>query len=603
MLRQIGLAKALINFAELFNADNSCDNVHSQSRRMIMVSPEPDFWIHAGIDIAKIARNVDPKAKSKAKGKAVEKGKTSDPAPIYDYEDGSVHDEAIRAHILKGYERFKLTHGSFISILSTLGQQALELQLERFWTVWAWSWDLEDRPAFGEDFGPLLHPHFSSLIPTIDEFSENFSHGVTPVVLTRRHIIPSQRYIAKHYSPALAAHLSSLIPPPVDPSRSSDTLNTLASSVDTIRGKQIAKGNAKGSSSHPTADGGINFLNTIPTINMNMDMRKWNWGYLTFGKGQSSKTSEKDVKEKSPNASLPKASPQQETASQVEVEVNAEALEDAISSDSMSVLLKDANHKSDNEPKSIPENPVEESSAAKENSRPPELVLESSASLTSFTTGHLRDNAEETPPPSPPPLPEFTMTKLLVAKSDDPTATRRVSIHYLTRNDLMLALIDATDEPDESQHVHDMQAAAEGAQKLFDEIESGIYDADLKNVSESLPSASKILQSQDRYLISTGQFTHSTPNFTSTSAHLFDAKAIINTDPEILEVFSRGQNPQYWHIVKRALGSSTIDPTAVSADEVVFLEVFRKETSLTDVDNILAGVIKKSGLVEGSASR
>ena len=33
-------------------------------------------------------------------------------------------------------------------MLSNLGQQALELQLERFFTVWAWKWDIED-----EDFG------------------------------------------------------------------------------------------------------------------------------------------------------------------------------------------------------------------------------------------------------------------------------------------------------------------------------------------------------------------------------------------------------------------------------------------------------------------
>jgi hypothetical protein len=26
---------------------------------------------------------------------------------------------------------------------SSLGQQALELQLERFFTVWAWKWDIQ----------------------------------------------------------------------------------------------------------------------------------------------------------------------------------------------------------------------------------------------------------------------------------------------------------------------------------------------------------------------------------------------------------------------------------------------------------------------------
>lgn len=31
----------------MFVPEDTCDNVHSQSRRMLMVSPEPGFWVHA----------------------------------------------------------------------------------------------------------------------------------------------------------------------------------------------------------------------------------------------------------------------------------------------------------------------------------------------------------------------------------------------------------------------------------------------------------------------------------------------------------------------------------------------------------------------------
>lgn len=31
----------------MFVPEDTCDNVHSLSRRMLMVSPEPGFWIHA----------------------------------------------------------------------------------------------------------------------------------------------------------------------------------------------------------------------------------------------------------------------------------------------------------------------------------------------------------------------------------------------------------------------------------------------------------------------------------------------------------------------------------------------------------------------------
>lgn len=54
---------------------------------------------------------------------------------------------------------------------------------------------------------------------------------------------------------------------------------------------------------------------------------------------------------------------------------------------------------------------------------------------------------------------------------------------------------------------------------------------------------------------------------------------------DVHEVFSRGQNPQHWHIGKREPGTA--------ADGEVYMEVGRKETTLTDVDNELAGVVRR----------
>ncbi len=59
---------------------------------------------------------------------------------------------------------------------------------------------------------------------------------------------------------------------------------------------------------------------------------------------------------------------------------------------------------------------------------------------------------------------------------------------------------------------------------------------------------------------------------------------------DVLEVFSRGQNPQHWHIAKRGLGA-TSDGRPLEGE--VFMEVARKETTLTDVDNELAGVVRR----------
>jgi len=69
--------------------------------------------------------------------------------------------------------------------------------------------------------------------------------------------------------------------------------------------------------------------------------------------------------------------------------------------------------------------------------------------------------------------------------------------------------------------------------------------------------------------------------------------ATLSSGSDITEVFSRGQNPQHWHIGKRGLRQAAGDgKESTNGDEAIFLEVFRKESSLTDVDNVLAGVVK-----------
>ena len=65
---------------------------------------------------------------------------------------------------------------------------------------------------------------------------------------------------------------------------------------------------------------------------------------------------------------------------------------------------------------------------------------------------------------------------------------------------------------------------------------------------------------------------------------------IIYRDPEISEVFSRGQNPQHWHIMRRGL--SVCDSGNVDDGEV-YMGIYRKETSLGDVDNVLASVVRR----------
>lgn len=58
----------------------------------------------------KVTAKGKEKERMKAKTKNKDKGKVKeDPLPsVYDYHDGSVHDSALRAYLLRGYEQFKV---------------------------------------------------------------------------------------------------------------------------------------------------------------------------------------------------------------------------------------------------------------------------------------------------------------------------------------------------------------------------------------------------------------------------------------------------------------------------------------------------------------
>lgn len=58
---------------------------------------------------------------------------------------------------------------------------------------------------------------------------------------------------------------------------------------------------------------------------------------------------------------------------------------------------------------------------------------------------------------------------------------------------------------------------------------------------------------------------------------------------DVQEVFSRGQNPQHWHIARSV--AQTRDRPGMIGE--LYMQVFRKETSLTDVDNVAASVIRR----------
>ena len=136
------------------------------------------------------------------------------------------------------------------------------------------------------------------------------------------------------------------------------------------------------------------------------------------------------------------------------------------------------------------------------------------------------------------------------------------------------------------------------------------YSASLQRRSDDVVTpVTRILEPQNRHIICTGGYTSSSQSgFSSKSEHLFDGRAQLHkcvltlvaprtplnfmfprSEFDVQEVFSRGQNPQHWHISKRGLG---VDQHGRAIEGEVFMEVARKESTLTDVDNELAGVVR-----------
>ncbi|KZT18329.1 hypothetical protein NEOLEDRAFT_1159477 [Neolentinus lepideus HHB14362 ss-1] len=662
ILRQVGLAKALVNFADMFS-EGVCDNVHSQTRRMVMVSPEPDYWIHACFELArtrKVPRSPSSKAKPKAKEREQDqsKGKGKETEPSYDYDDSSLHDLALRGHLLRGYELFKVKHGSFTSILDTLGQQALESYLERFFTVWAWKWDIDDDSEFSDHLGVSLHPLCKTIIPFLDTLISDTAYPLTPFLLSPPHFVPSTHFTSSDLPSTLARHLLSVVSQPRRPptSRRSSkqalqTLNNIASSskpplptapLDPLANDPIITkhGTIKTSQGHQRP-GSISGFLAMPNVNMSgMDVRKWSWpGYLSFGKGQArksagtsqgtSKLSENVVSQEKDVANNQSADTLDDNAAKTE---NGDGNGENQSTTSESRPLSDSKPIIEvTEPPISPRDtaiiPVKDSPV--ENPQPrlalplatdtlgstaPTLEVDETTvpmpaqgaerlapSLSTSTAGS--ETASLAPStvsvdPTPgssqldlsDPPPTFSVTSVYIADNDDPVATKRRRLLYLTKHHLTLALLS---EDENALEEADLQVLAERSVAVLQDIRQVIKNDEEQmraGEEDQLPSVAKILQPKNRHVISQCPWTVTSEGFKSTSEHLYDGHQLLQRDPGIVEIFSRGQQPQHWHISKRGLG---IDKDGNSVDGSVFMEVLRKEESLIDVDDDLAGVVRR----------
>ncbi|CCM00358.1 uncharacterized protein FIBRA_02388 [Fibroporia radiculosa] len=597
MLRQIGLAKALTNFAELLQSNDSCENVHAQSRRMIMVSPEPDYWIHACFELAKTPR---PPTKAKAKAKKSDPVVSQDVS--FDFHDSSIHDISLREHLLRGYEEFKLTHGSLAGILSTAGQQALELQLERFFTVWAWRWDVENDVDFASSLGVQIHPLTHLLSPELDKLESLLPEDTTVFALAAPFVIPSFKFSASKYPACLTHHiLSRVLPVPLaTPSDSPSTPIETVPPTDTLQTSEGFSATDGGTGTSNSSVGAGSML-AMPSVSLNMDVRtlKWGWpSYFAFGKGTTPKTSYSLPMPSAPTASPPLEqsddateefhSHARQVAANEPLDVDAESLREAMSTEyAHSVSTQ-------NTPPGTPP------------SAPDRMVRSDVLGTGSITIGCLQEHS--TPgsndihedvariepvvrvsgavPGAQQAVSYFPSFTVHLPAATDNRRTQPRTIWTFSRDRLMLGLIL---DPECSYRQHELiEIVAETLASLVSIVEENVKKVDS---TTGLPTVTTILQPQDHHVVSSNGFTSiSSTGFKAGTEHLFYSRQMFQNDPDVSEIFSRGLHPQHWHMAKRGLGT---DEDGRRADGEVFMQVARKESTLTDVDNELNAVVRK----------
>lgn len=138
-----------------------------------------------------------------------------------------------------------------------------------------------------------------------------------------------------------------------------------------------------------------------------------------------------------------------------------------------------------------------------------------------------------------------------------------------------------------------------------------VYKLMFFSINGTPVTAAKILQPKDTYVFSVeGDYTVTgVGGFKSTSEHLYSGEQLlegsvdilksfhpqladswIRSDQDIVEVFSRDSSPQHWHIARRG---NILDLDGRNAQSTIYYHSARKESSLADVDNEIAAVVRK----------
>jgi len=365
--------------------------------------------------------------------------------------------------------------------------------LERFFTVWAWSWDTEEQPDFCSHLGGFpsafptqrffgvlilfrvgrpLHPHYKALASQFEPLNDVLPAQSILFALSPSGLIPSPRFFEFSPSPVLVQHLRSILPeyfpsdphPPADQESDSGSIKAVTS-------------NDNNSGQHPTVGFSLPTI-PMPAVNLNMDVRnlKWNWpGYLTFGKNSKDKEKQKKSRgagdeqkpetepESKPNtegdggatADVPATDndtpgsdpPKEEEKLGVEVEVDTVSLADAIESENSYPGSSKEHSPGIGSPSEAPPSPAARTiGPVPDDNTTPTAVQSTDLVPVSRETEETPQQPTSTEPPSPgpeeelpptisgplPPPVTFSQAPVHLAPPGHPLRTTRRRLYYLT---------------------------------------------------------------------------------------------------------------------------------------------------------------------------
>ncbi|KAF8513472.1 hypothetical protein JB92DRAFT_3116387 [Gautieria morchelliformis] len=586
MLRQVGLAKALVNFSEIFKPGQGCDNVHSQGKRMVSVLLEPDFWMHVCVDLAKTRK---PKAK---KSKAVKD--TDLPPQGYYHHEESVHDLALRHYLLKGYESFKLLHGTCSSILRDSEPGTLETHLEHFFTPWAWNWDFESINEFGTHLGLALHPLNPSLSPLFSSFVDKLPPKTIPILLSPPYVIDSSQNSAALYPSSLPRYLLSLAS-----SSGRPTLNTNAPK------RQKSSRSSTPNPQPGSADTGVsnNTLGFLSAAGVGMgevmNVKKWSWpGALTFGKTGSTSRNKlspalDDHTLGSQNNSPGKSSGEQSAVAvkerrsnscavqhihdHLEASVDQSALDDAFTSlaSREPAVVTETNFKGDS--RTLPDE-------AQANNMPSSIATTFSPNAGSDCLDAIAPRSLTTT--SHPPGPGFSTLSVFLSDSSTPSVVRRRRVLHMSLFQLVFALVMDAEWPADGLDER-LESLAHMVSGFLEKVRTVIDTESMHSTNLSVKNG----PDRSRHIISSSHHTIFSNNlFSSTSSLFFESQQTLARDSDVLEIFSRSTNPQHWFVAKRGLGFNS------AGDRIpgeAYLQTNNKEASLVEADNELVGAVRR----------